>query len=206
MKSGLEDRNNQHRPGGQPDPQVFVSMKSGLEDRNNRRLSWRLLLENRRVSMKSGLEDRNNPGRVRRVGDQSYFVSMKSGLEDRNNPDSSAGPSSKTICLNEVRPGRPEQCAGTIISRSTADRLNEVRPGRPEQYEGPRQSSAPRNVVSMKSGLEDRNNIEHERTLHDQQHVSMKSGLEDRNNPSICCPCRTSAIGLNEVRPGRPEQ
>ena len=35
MKSGLEDRNNQHRPGGQPDPQVFVSMKSGLEDRNN---------------------------------------------------------------------------------------------------------------------------------------------------------------------------
>ena len=36
--------------------------------------------------------------------------------------------------------------------------------------------------------------------------VSMKSGLEGRNN----CPCRSFAtprfVGLNEVRPGRPEQ
>ena len=62
--------------------------------------------------------------------------------------------------------------------------------------------------VSMKSGLEDRNNDRLRlpgsvQTLH----VSMKSGLEDRNNPRLPDKRRNShTTGLNEVRPGRPEQ
>ena len=36
--------------------------------------------------------------------------------------------------------------------------------------------------------------------------VSMKSGLEGRNNcPAVCQRC-CEGKGLNEVRPGRPEQ
>ena len=62
------------------------------------------------------------------------LVSMKSGLEDRNNQrPRSSGPSWRT-CLNEVRPGRPEQLAW-----------------------GRRVGGVERKV-SMKSGLEDRNN------------------------------------------------
>ena len=34
----------------------------------------------------------------------------------------------------------------------------------------------------------------------------MKSGLEDRNNQSIRVRSRRTSVGLNEVRPGRPEQ
>ena len=59
----------------------------------------------------------------------------------------------------------------------------------------------------MKSGLEDRNNsLLGPRELGEGVNVSMKSGLEDRNNldrglrQGPCC------SGLNEVRPGRPEQ
>ena len=37
--------------------------------------------------------------------------------------------------------------------------------------------------VSMKSGLEDRNNVGCEKTRQKSHSVSMKSGLEDRNNP-----------------------
>ena len=36
--------------------------------------------------------------------------------------------------------------------------------------------------------------------------VSMKSGLEDRNNLLLICHSLTRETGLNEVRPGRPEQ
>ena len=59
---------------------------------------------------------------------------MKSGLEDRNN--NAKGWYGKAGCygLNEVRPGRPEQLAAEF-------------PGRTTMIE-----------VSMKSGLEDRNN------------------------------------------------
>ena len=59
----------------------------------------------------------------------------------------------------------------------------------------------------MKSGLEDRNNeargsvCEHRRRL-----VSMKSGLEDRNNDMRESKGVVLNYGLNEVRPGRPEQ
>ena len=63
---------------------MLVSMKSGLEDRNNKRIN--LLIEaHKEVSMKSGLEDRNNQG--------------PAPHDHRPHPR-----------LNEVRPGRPEQC------------------------------------------------------------------------------------------------
>ena len=88
------------------------------------------------------------------------------------------------LCLNEVRPGRPEQCAPHASARGAMP------------------------VVSMKSGLEDRNNRARLRDLCGEfVAVSMKSGLEDRNNPRIpgfsVYPAKG---GLNEVRPGRPEQ
>ena len=61
-------------------------------------------------------------------------VSMKSGLEDRNNQWIGRNPVWSHIRLNEVRPGRPEQCGhGCKQPRSPLQRLNEVRPGRPEQ-------------------------------------------------------------------------
>ena len=59
----------------------------------------------------------------------------------------------------------------------------------------------------MKSGLEDRNNMRRlPGRLPEWRVVSMKSGLEDRNNVVLsACAC-SIWIGLNEVRPGRPEQ
>ena len=59
---------------------------------------------------------------------------MKSGLEDRNNP------------------------VGIRRLRIVVVRLNEVRPGRPEQYFLAGKSIHRKKSVSMKSGLEDRNN------------------------------------------------
>ena len=110
------------------------------------------------VSMKSGLEDRNNVEFV--MGSEGPpHVSMKSGLEDRNNPVDWGQGHSFDACLNEVRPGRPEQYL------AVACRVNAGR------------------VVSMKSGLEDRNN--HAELIpgpRPADRVSMKSGLEDRNN------------------------
>ena len=61
---------------------------------------------------------------------------MKSGLEDRNNGPSCTQSMKASTCLNEVRPGRPEQ-SGPLISHIGLSR-----------------------VVSMKSGLEDRNNLD----------------------------------------------
>ena len=41
-----------------------------------------------------------------------------------------------TLSLNEVRPGRPEQCIATEALKSCLNYgLNEVRPRRPEQFE-----------------------------------------------------------------------
>ena len=60
--------------------------------------------------------------------------------------------------LNEVRPGRPEQFdAAGITGRVVWGGLNEVRPGRPEQSQQASAIAAEARV-SMKSGLEDRNN------------------------------------------------
>ena len=59
----------------------------------------------------------------------------------------------------------------------------------------------------MKSGLEDRNNLDEPHPQHPRlKNVSMKSGLEDRNNLSAGGVPRHGRRGLNEVRPGRPEQ
>ena len=58
---------------------------------------------------------------------------MKSGLEGRNNLALIAVACVAVSCLNEVRPRKPEQCAAAS-------------------------SSPPQDGVSMKSGLEGRNN------------------------------------------------
>ena len=58
----------------------------------------------------------------------------------------------------------------------------------------------------MKSGLEDRNNVNFTASFLYLIHVSMKSGLEDRNNPSVYPIVSRASSSLNEVRPGRPEQ
>ena len=83
---------------------------------------------------------------------------MKSGLEDRNNVAVIFALFTVILGLNEVRPGRPEQFSdvdGHVL--------------RPDG-------------VSMKSGLEDRNNGRNDSTAGPHEPVSMKSGLEDRNN------------------------
>ena len=59
----------------------------------------------------------------------------------------------------------------------------------------------------MKSGLEDRNNLDEPHPQHPRlKNVSMKSGLEDRNNPRGLPSPPGRGYRLNEVRPGRPEQ
>ena len=58
---------------------------------------------------------------------------MKSGLEDRNNAKIDIVGFDGRVCLNEVRPGRPEQCRPHRGGCVGIHSLNEVRPGRPEQ-------------------------------------------------------------------------
>ena len=61
-------------------------------------------------------------------------------------------------------------------------RLNEVRPRRPEQSVFAIDTFAVPDVVSMKSGLEGRNNGQDIGEPNIVVRVSMKSGLEGRNN------------------------
>ena len=157
---------------------------------------------------------------------------MKSGLEDRNNPPGEPSDRVPPGRLNEVRPGRPEQSEREAKTRALEASLNEVRPGRPEHYVLVGGDVLHPLRVSMKSGLEDRNNrlgcgvriIEHDRRvsmksgLEDRNNwaggmssngrrlVSMKSGLEGRNNSAYPCTSGGEARSLNEVRPRRPEQ
>ena len=132
------------------------------------------------VSMKSGLEGRNNTGPGRCPGTGARLNEVRP-----RRPEQWASPgrcrSRRSRCLNEVRPRRPEQWASPGRCRSRRSRcLNEVRPRRPEQYRNQHQPDYP-------------------------TQVSMKSGLEGRNNDSAVSP--TSSISrLNEVRPRRPEQ
>ena len=86
---------------------------------------------------------------------------MKSGLEGRNNP-----------------PMQPRQ------RRTHTQRLNEVRPGRPEQSARRVLAAIRLRTVSMKSGLEGRNNQGASLYRDHVDRVSMKSGLEGRNNGS----------------------
>ena len=58
----------------------------------------------------------------------------------------------------------------------------------------------------MKSGLEGRNNQHMDRHVQLGCSVSMKSGLEGRNNKGDAFQAFAYFIGLNEVRPRRPEQ
>ena len=60
--------------------------------------------------------------------------------------------------------------------------------------------------VSMKSGLEGRNNGACFMESLAAAHVSMKSGLEGRNNESVSEHHSSFVRSLNEVRPRRPEQ
>ena len=70
--------------------------------------------------------------------------------------------------------------------------------GRPAEWRGD---------VSMKSGLVGRNNPGFNVLGCIGMHVvSMKSGLEDRNNNAKGWYGKAGCYGLNEVRPGRPEQ
>ena len=108
-------------------------------------------------------------------------------------------------CLNEVRPGRPEQSTVRLPPRRGKKCLNEVRPGRPEQWRCI--TYVPGEVdVSMKSGLEGRNNAQHRYRPDCLDLVSMKSGLEGRNNLRRQSPGEAARESLNEVRPRRPEQ
>ena len=134
-------------------------------------------------------------------------------------------------CLNEVRPRRPEQSSATKRSPPPwTPGLNEVRPRRPEQFRSDLQTLIGLMGVSMKSGLEGRNNKAALFFIMINNFVSMKSGLEGRNNPKRRCPPANPATvsmksglegrnnhptrrrrlrrraGLNEVRPRRPEQ
>ena len=61
--------------------------------------------------------------------------------------------------------------------------------------------------VSMKSGLDGRNNYRRNKaTEMGQKGVSMKSGLDGRNNPTAPRMMMLPVSGLNEVRPRWPEQ
>ena len=106
---------------------------------------------------------------------------MESDLEGRNNRRCTPPGADRTPRLNEVRPRRPEQCQGLLRENL-------------------------RLVVSMKSGLEGRNNGGPGRMVGGFRGVSMKSGLEGRNNPSNPAPSSRPPTCLNEVRPRRPEQ
>ena len=93
---------------------------------------------------------------ARRVGD---VVSMKSGLEGRNNASLFCGAAMSWASLNEVRPRRPEQCIKVPPRCRQQSCLNEVRPRRPEQFSYSLFANAVLfTSVSMKSGLEGRNN------------------------------------------------
>ena len=180
--------------------------------------------------MKSGLVGRNNPGFNVLGCIGMHVVSMKSGLEDRNNGTAFTGSTRPSSCLDEVRPGRPEQFpprAAGIGGRG--ERLNEVRPGRPEQWTPMAiLSSRVRCLNEVRPGRPEQSTVRlpprrGKKCLNEvrpgrpeqwrcityvpgEVDVSMKSGLEDRNNIRAAPP-RPSVRGrLNEVRPGRPEQ
>ena len=64
----------------------------------------------------------------------------------------------------------------------------------------------PNQSVSMKSGLDGRNNPGHADVQSGVSGVSMKSGLDGRNNENSSKQSTHGEHGLNEVRPRWPEQ
>ena len=107
---------------------------------------------------------------------------MKSGLEGRNNAPVQQRQANRSSCLNEVRPRRPEQSPHPAV----IDLVD--------------------SFVSMKSGLEGRNNWAASIAEASDSSVSMKSGLEGRNNTLTWNSGNSITTCLNEVRPRRPEQ
>ena len=110
---------------------------------------------------------------------------MKSGLEDRNNGGQGYGRFPKILGLNEVRPGRPEQYGTLHLTAKAFDSVS-MKSGLEDRNnpDGRRFIVDHKTTVSMKSGLEDRNNWQRSPDPHHPNiRVSMKSGLEDRNNP-----------------------
>ena len=110
-------------------------------------------------------------------------VSMKSGLEGRNNQLKDGRLDSMSFGLNEVRPRRPEQlmCPGGFLGERP--RLNEVRPRRPEQFRScdPAGPERPRGLNEVRP----RRPEQYLEIWADGDEfilVSMKSGLEGRNN------------------------
>ena len=135
------------------------------------------------VSMKSGLEDRNNfPAYIRPTRWLLRLNEVRPGRPEQCGVSCTLA-HDETHGLNEVRPGRPEQCARRYPARPVVlPCLNEVRPGRPEQFLSTLHTLRANTRVSMKSGLEDRNNVSALVQIYERALVSMKSGLEDRNN------------------------
>ena len=82
---------------------------------------------------------------------------MESGLEDRNNWKRNTNRIARPGSLNGVRPRRPEQSVGCLANLWSCLCLNGVRPRRPEQYMTAILDEV-KIIVSMESGLEDRNN------------------------------------------------
>ena len=107
---------------------------------------------------------------------------MKSGLEDRNNKQAVDWADGYTPGLNEVRPGRPEQLENHFVDWGQAAKVS-MKSGLEDRNNHRHEGQQPRGrTVSMKSGLEDRNNYRRENSPEPPELVSMKSGLEDRNN------------------------
>ena len=138
---------------------------------------------------------------------EANAVSMKSGLEGRNNSYPQQRSAAETLSrLNEVRPRRPEQSKPEPAPLPRGSGLNEVRPRRPEQYWEEGESKLLHHEVSMKSGLEGRNNgrdrgmpLRRPRRLNEVR----------PRRPEQCSskqPAHQHQRCLNEVRPRRPEQ
>ena len=132
---------------------------------------------------------------------------MKSGLEGRNNAHQPLWSSSRPACLNEVRPRRPEQYGEFNRIASTTWGAVSMKSGlEGRNNQGHSMTPEYARAVSMKSGLEGRNNGRHDSPDGRAACVSMKSGLEGRNNQTHRGDCALGGYRLNEVRPRRPEQ
>ena len=157
MKSSLEGRNNATAAGSVWSSAQGVSMKSGLEGRNNTGTpSWTGASGGGLNEVRPRRPEQFNGGAIEAY--QTAIVSMKSGLEGRNNPPSACWKrTGRASRLNEVGPRRPEQYPDTPRVVFTMC-LNEVRPRRPEQFICRYCARLWPCEVSMKSGLEGRNN------------------------------------------------
>ena len=112
---------------------------------------------------------------------------MKSGLGGRNNRSSpSRHQPPNSLCLNEVRPRRPEQFRRRCCRIRTGSNVSMKSGLRDRNNHGCRNipdATGPR--VSMKSGFSDRNNRDNPICENPAHLVSMKSDLRDQNNSEL---------------------